>query len=37
VTEIVDAARAQIAYITDLVASAQATMASLNPGPFFQQ
>ncbi len=26
----------QIAYITDLVASAQATMASLNPGPFFQ-
>ena len=27
----------QIAYVNDLVASAHATMASLNPGPFFQQ
>jgi len=27
----------QIDYINDLVTSAQATMASLNPGPFFQQ
>lgn len=30
-------AELQIAYINDLLTSAQATMASLNPGPFFQQ
>jgi hypothetical protein len=31
-----DDAELQIAYVADLVASARATMASLNPAPFFK-
>ena len=32
-----DDAELQIAYVADLVASARATMASLNPAPFFEE
>ena len=32
-----DDAELQIAYVADLVASARATMASLNPGPIFEE
>jgi hypothetical protein len=32
-----DDAKLQIAYVADLQASAQATIASLNPAPFFEE